>query len=350
MGRKSIDQSQESGSNSVNIIAGGNLVLPTITYEQAKEIALNVFRENVIKLSDLAESIARSRAEKITEEFLQNLHARHPDFVKNLGDPDLQMALFDAQKAYARSGVDSLRQILVDLLTQRALKESQDLEVLVLNEAILSASKLTEGQRKTIAIVFILKYTSTEAVGSAANYFGDFLPKYLYPLIENASTKKIDFQHIEYVSAGAVSISASHLGSCLAASLEGIFTSGFDESEISAELRSAAKGKDVFIPCLRDASKLQLNNLANSKVEFFANEKALDAFRAEIVKLSGMGLLTPEQVLSEFVESNPLARSLSEIYNGSDMKNLSLTSTGIALGNAYWRMATKTEASLSIWL
>src|SRR5918999_2351247 len=146
------DQRQEGGRESTNIQAGRDITVsqgPSV--EEVREIALDVFHRNFLQLQGLAEDVARGRAEKITNEFLKQLQDRNPAALESSKDPDMQLALFSAQREYARSGDADLEQVLVDLLVDRASEQHPGLRTIVLNEAITAAPKLTEDQRRAVA-------------------------------------------------------------------------------------------------------------------------------------------------------------------------------------------------------
>lgn len=344
------NQVQISGENSPNVNAGRDVIMNGPSYSEVREIALNVYYDNVPQLSRVAQATAQTRAEEITEDFLSNFVTKHPQALSNLSDPDVQIDLWEIQKGYARSGEEELRKILVDLLTERASKGDRSLEVIVLNEAIVCAPKLTEGQRKAIAIIFILKYTSAKQLNSIQDYYSEYLPTYLYPLLKGCASNVIDFQHIEYVGTGAVSISSSPFIGCLKVDQDALYTKGFDEAEISNELRDLAKDKDVFIASRRDSSKIQVNNMTNSALDAFAAGKGLSSHVDELRRLADLGNMSDEEVLAEFIQSNESAQQLVDTFSKSIMNRVTLTSIGIALGHAYWKRVTGGDVPLAVWL
>ena len=132
------DVTQTSADDAINVAAGGNVVIykAGLTYSEAKELALDVYRSNALELSGIAERIARDRVDEFTADFLERLRVSHPQPPETLGDPDMQYALFDAQRHAARSATKGLDEILLDLLVQRATSKQEDLLQIVLNEAI----------------------------------------------------------------------------------------------------------------------------------------------------------------------------------------------------------------------
>ena len=118
--------------------------------EEVRTVALDVFRANFLELQGIAADVARARAEAITEAFISHLQDRSPQALQAAANPDMQRALFAAQREYACSGDADLEQALVDLLVERAERADRSIEAIVLNEAINSVPKLTPAQRRRL--------------------------------------------------------------------------------------------------------------------------------------------------------------------------------------------------------
>src|SRR4026209_709950 len=113
------EQSQTSGDNSVNIQGEDVTLNLGVNYSEARQIALDVFDANFYKLSQAAAEMAKQRAREIIDDFLSKLAERNPVASENTKDPDVQYAIFTAQREYARSGDKDLSDILVDILVDR---------------------------------------------------------------------------------------------------------------------------------------------------------------------------------------------------------------------------------------
>jgi len=95
-------QKQGSGDNSTNLQGKEIVINQGISYSDAKEIALDVFKGNFLQLKEEAAIIAQNRAEEITEDFLNHLNDRNPEAIKEFEQPAMQDALFTAQKEYLK--------------------------------------------------------------------------------------------------------------------------------------------------------------------------------------------------------------------------------------------------------
>lgn len=349
MGRR--DQAQEAGDNSTNYQAGKDIHVHGLSIDEARTVALDVFRSNALELAGVAQTLAVTRAEQLTNEFLTKLETEIPERVDQLADPDVQSVLFQAQKEFARSGEDDLRVALVDLLAARVGEEDRNLRTLALNEAIVSAPKLTEKQRRAIAWVFFLKYTRPTNIGTPEDYYLR-LKNEVSALGVSLPTGHADYQHVEYVGAGSLSISSRSFASGIMSGVEGFYTKGFAENDIDAALLAELQACQFVIPALRDQSRFQLNLLADEDLEKRATALGLEGRIPDLQNVVSLGRMSEGEVSDEVVARVPEFSALRDTWDDdkTGLRSLTLTSVGLALGHAYWTRLTGSNASLEIWL
>ncbi len=318
---------------------------------EAREVALDVFRANALELRGIAQAVAVSRAEEITNEFLDKLGSTDPTKSERLADPDMQSVLFEAQKEYARSGEEDLKEALIDLLTARAGQVDRDLRTLALNEAIVSAPKLTEAQRRSVAWVFYLRYTRDIRSGTVDSFYAQ-LERVATALRTNVADRHADYQHMEYVGVGAISISTVSLGVAISSGSEGLFTKGFSEDNVDKQLLDRLFEAKLVLPCLRNPENLQLNHLSKEDLPKRVQAAGLEADLELIKPLITMNPMSEDEVVAEAIARVPALQSLGEVWSSENngMKNFTLTSVGLALGHAYWSRLTGSTSPLSIWL
>ncbi|WKN47847.1 LPO_1073/Vpar_1526 family protein [Nocardioides sp. Arc9.136] len=345
------EQEQSGGENSTNLQAGGDLVYIGPSREEVKEIALAVFQQNFLELRGIAEDVALARADKITTEFLTKMYAEAPEAAERFSDPDVQRSVFNAQREYACSGEDDLGQVLVDLLVDRVKEDDRNLRTLALNEAITAAPKLTEAQRRAIALAFLVRYTRVPAILPNAQSVIDVrlrgtmltLPVPTEPL------RDVDFQHIEYVGAGAVSISEVGLGDAIRTSQTSAFTNGFSAEQMPEDLRDSPLRHRLLMPCFRNPENFQLQVPATQDVDDLIKTLGAEHLRSSVVQVQELGVLSGAEVEADLKARAPDVAALFEEWNGTALKNVTLTSVGLALGHAYWRRFGG-DAPLSVWL
>lgn len=345
------DQAQEAGDNSINYQAGKDIHVYGLSIDEARTVALDVFRSNALELAGVSQTLAVARAEQLTNEFLTKLETEIPERVDQLADPDVQGVVFQAQKEFARSGEDDLRVALVDLLAARVGEDDRNLRTLALNEAIASAPKLTEKQRRAIAWVFYMRYARPTNLGTPEDYYSR-LSKEVPALGVVLPTGHADYQHIEYVGAGSLSIASYSFAQGIMSGVEGLYTNGFAETDVGADLLTELKACRFVVPALRDSSRLQLNLLAHQDLEERATAVGLEARIQDLRNVISLGRMTESDVSDEVVARVPEFATLRDAWENDQtgLRTVTLTSVGLALGHAYWSRLTGSNASLKIWL
>jgi hypothetical protein len=346
---------QRGGDASTNVQAGRDLMLHTgVTIEEVREIALGVFHQNFLELRGIAEDVARGRAERITNDFLDALQERAPNALDSASDPDMQRAIFDAQKEYACSGDEDLEAVLVDLLVDRANEHVRETRTIVLNEAITAAPKLTPQQRRAIAVCFFVRHTRWTGPLSVDGYYEGYLLHNLVPLAQDLPAKHTAYQHIEYVGAGTVGIGSVQLVEALQRSAQGYFTHGVASEELPESLRSLPDETGLLIPSLRDPDKFQLpfrtEEELNEVLSKLDEEDIRGDLAGDIRQVFNTGLLTSVEIRDEIVARVPGFEALLSAWDDTPLNHLNLTSVGIAIGHGYWRRLTGSDAPLAIWI
>jgi hypothetical protein len=344
-------QELNTGDGGTNYQAGGDIINNGPSREEVQEIALGVYRANALELRGIAEDIAFARAERITTDFLNRLMEEDPASAKNLADPDIQSVMFTAQKEYARSGEEDLAATLVDLLADRTAETDRSLRTLVLNEAILSVPKLTEQQRRAIGLVFLLRYSRwTGSAATPEDYFREHLVKNVLALGDDLPTSPQNYQHIEYVGAGSVSVSSAPFGTVLRAGVEALFTRGFSMDAVPEDLRIDGRIQQLLIPCRRIPEMYQVSVMATQDIPKVAEQRGLGDLEQPLVNLAQQGVLQDHEVVEEAIAFDGRIGDISEAWESSSLQNLTLTSVGIAIGHTYWRRLAGGTAPLSVWL
>lgn len=161
-------QTQRSGANSRNIQV--DTINYGIGFADARDIALQTFRENFYELSETAKRIATERAEELVSSFLGKLERESPELLIKIEDPDIQYSVVNAQMQYARNGQKQNLDLLTDLLVKRFQVEDGSLKGIVLNESIAVMTKLTLNQIKFTTALFIVKHCKFDGVEILIDY------------------------------------------------------------------------------------------------------------------------------------------------------------------------------------
>jgi len=346
----SIDQSQEAGDDSTNVqIARVSIVNHGLNYKDVRDIALDVFRQNIERLSHNAAVLFEKRATEFTDNFLAELQKRNPEGAGKAEDPDFQISLLTSQKEYSRTGDKNLGDLLIDLLVDRSKSEHRDIMQIVLNESLVIAPKLTLEQLASLAIIFILAYTQKTNLTSHQD-FQKYLQDHVIPYASLISKKITCYQHLEYSGCGSAGAFMRQLGELLGQTYPGLFTKGFEEAGLKERVPELI-GTSLIIPSLCDPSKLQINALNEMTFESNAGKMGLSKEVQDKAKAFWKGHILPaDQIRKRVIELVPEMDNIFEVWGESLMNRFSLTSVGVAIAHAYARSKTGFVADLSIWI
>ncbi len=349
------NQSQTSGNSSNNLQAGGNITIGA-SYTEIKQIAQDIFNTNFLILRGEAKSIAENRANEIVDDFLSKYHdkiastSNETDMLDAAKDPDFQYALFATQRDYARSGKKELKEMLVDILMQRAECKDNELRKIVLNEAIEVAPKVTQRQLNIISLSFLLMHSINHGVINIET-FNNYFKEQILPFCGDLTEHNSDYQHISYARCGTTSQFGTSLFDAVKRQYCGVLTTGFDEPAIAQlNLNTEQRNKSI-ITCLRNSSKLQVNAINLDRLDKLAHEINLSTDQLNALKgLLENNVINQESFNSELLSLSPNFGILIDAWQKTPLKSLQLTSVGIALAQANIKKTINKDLDLSIWI
>ena len=316
---------------------------------EARQIALDVFKANALELAGIARDVAESRVNEITERYLGDLLRRNPAALASFRDPDMQYAIFMAQREYARSGSEELEQMLVDLLVERAT--ATDLVRIVLNEAITVAPKLTAPQLDTLSLILLLVHNppfrySFETLAE----FGAYLTANVTPFINESQNDSGTYLHLKY--AGCVSMDSGGVGWPLriTGALLGCFTRAFSAEQLH-NIDPNGRLADILIPCFHHWSARQLKPMDEPSLRSLCAERGLGAKEVDgLLFLQTNYGLDGDAAYQLLTKLDPKFEILSNQPFVGGLDYVQLTSVGIAIANANVRRRIGLEFDLTYWI
>jgi hypothetical protein len=345
-------QKQEGGDSSTNVQGHAIVIHQGISYSDAKEIALDVYKANFLQLSRDAVEVARARAEEITDAFLEKLKQENEAAVSELKKPGMQAALFDAQKQYAKTGDKNLEGLLVDILVERASTPERNIHQIVLDESLAVAAKLTTEQMDALTINFLLSKTkklNLLNLDAVSRYFDTDILPFLAELTETSSC----YEHLEYVGCGSL----IHLGGIhsiehlFRIQYPGLFSKGFDQSRFETDIAPVSDYPDLLMACFHDTAKLQINSL---DIDVLKQKLEQRNSSADLInKFTGLfnsSLMSDQEIKEYLLKAKPEAKKLFDLWEKSSISKFTLTTVGIAIAQANFRRRTGTKLNLSIWI
>lgn len=344
------DQTQKAGDNSTNIQADSITVHQGLSLTEVRQLALEVFRANFFELAGEAKNIARQRAEEVTENFLKKLQTEHTSGLKQAQEPDFQHALYTVQKEYARCGDKELGDLLVDLLVDRTKQESRSILQIVLNESLAVAPKLTQDQLAALSLIFLFKYTIHQRINDH-NTLGQYLDRHVAPFASLITDKAACYQHLEYSGCGTVGIGSVDLASVFSRNYGGLFSKGFEDSKFQSKQCAIPASHAIFLPCLNDATRRQVNGINEDVIRSEGKRLALtENDIGKLVALHNETLMSADEIKKRVIDIRPYMERVFKIWADSNMNHFTLTSVGIAVGHANIKKNVGEFTDLAIWI
>lgn len=341
------DQSVDTGGTAIQ--AGRDVVVQQgISAEQMAEIMVAVGKQLAVFTSE-----ARQIADERIVAFQQSILARfakpgeaNPEAFK---DPDFQYLLADAQEAVARSGDQAVRETLVDIIARRSMEKDRTRLALTLNHAAKLAANLTENEFAALSLVYLVRYTVRQVPNPTE--FGRYVNANLIPFAKLVSRENASYWHIAAQSCGSVDpLGEFGIEASWRENYAGVLGKGFTRETLEAHLPEGMKhALDPFLlPCLNDPTLLQPNALTFEIFKGYKDRTGLTedqlrnvwgAFQGTIPNIPD--LLRPRV---------PDIDLLFEVWNSTPARQLSLTSTGIAIGHANASRVVGFNAQLQTWI
>ncbi|QKE71902.1 hypothetical protein HPK19_03380 [Arthrobacter citreus] len=173
-----------------------------LSINQTKEMMLDMFNDNFVKLSNKAGEIALQRAEELTNNFLERIQNENSDLVNSFEDPDMLYILLQSQMQFARSGNPELEELLVNLLIDRTKEKDQSLKQMTLNEAVLTLPKLNDSHIYYLTMCFVLTEVFSSIKLNNLEEIRNLIGKVIPPFIGKGDYFEIvdiDQKHLDYI-------------------------------------------------------------------------------------------------------------------------------------------------------
>lgn len=344
-------QNQSAGEGALAVQAGGNaLVIQGISYESARQIALDVYQANFPVLVMEAAGLARARAEELTDKFLKQLHLQNPDALSQATTPSFQNALLKAQREHACAGDSELADLLVDLLVDRTKEQPRSLLQIVIDLALETAPKLTEPQLAVLGAVFLLGYA--KSLSPTWEGVVKWLKDHLEPVLSEAVVTTSTLSHLQFTGCANVSqFQAAEIASGLLDTYSYFFQTGVTSEQLAE--KALPPSALQFIQAMPGRPGLvQVNILSPATIGEIVKAGELDAESAEKLKqlLTTYRKSAPEfreQVVAEL----PFMQRAFDFWQVDQAGQIVPTSVGLAIGHAYVKKTIKNEfAPLNIWI
>jgi len=221
---------------------------------------------------------------------------------------------------------------------------------IVLNESLTVASKLTTGQLDILSLIFMLKYSIRYDLTSLLS-LKEYLNNTILPFASKLTKENAHFQHLEYAGCGGISLGNRSLESIFLTNYPGLFSKGFTNEEAENLVSDPQKQLGIFTPCLHNEKLLQVSAVNYDVIKRICKENKLtEQVESQVIELQKNNIMTDEEVKLYLVKLVPNMEILFDHWENSSLKNMTLTSVGIALAHANIRRMINDSIDLSIWI
>jgi len=345
-------QKQQGGDSSTNLQGKSIVINQGITYTDAKEIALDVYKANFLQLSRDAADVARARAEELTDAFLSKLQAENESAVSELSKPGMQVAIYEAQKQYAKTGDKDLEGLLVDILVERASTPERSIHQIVLDESLAVAAKLTTEQMDALTVNFLISKTKNNALLSL-EAVNEYFDKDIIPFLSELTATSSCYEHLEYASCGShLQVGNIHaVEQIFCTQYPGLFSKGFEAAHFESEIGPVLIYEKLLMPCFHDSSKLQINALdTDTLTKLLEPDSIPPDVSSKFHNMFNASLMNNQEIKNYLLIAKPETNKLFDLWDNSSISKFVLTTVGIALAQANFRRRTGRKLDLSIWV
>ena len=343
---------QEGGDESTNLQAQSITINHGISYKDAKDIAIDVYKSNYLQLSQDAAAIATERATKLTEHFLARLKAENEQALQSMREPSMQMALYNAQKAYATTGDNDLEEVLVNILVERAAQDKRTLKQIILDESLIVAPKLTFEQMDALTLNFLISKTRNPRLVNI-EALTNYLRNEIVPFIASLQIKSSAFEHLQYAGCGSI-MEATHIlpiEQIFRDTYKGLFSKGGNKDEYKDFLEDPNLGPQLVTQCLRFPNLFQIRAVSDDAVDEICKK---NNFQSEInqkaKELLEMHTMSQQEVKEDILRLCPETEKLFEAWEKTNISKFTLTTVGIAIARANLKRRAGIEIDLGIWI
>jgi hypothetical protein len=349
------EQGQEVGSNAVAIQSGGDTVVTVgMTPTEVQGIIHSAMVAAMPFFTAVAEAKAQERMGELEQRVMEKLASQPATSEEALKDPDFQYMLTRAHHSYARSGDSQIAETLVDLIAQRAAQPGRSRLSLSLNDAVDKTALLTKNEFAELSLVYTLRYMRRLTVNNFPSFLA-FLKECVLPHIPDISEHASSYQYLQAHSCAHIEMGSFELRELLIRIYAGVLSKGFDQSAfegaVPEQLRLLFGDRTLVIPCLHDPDKWQLNAMSKETYDPVADHLGFSKHDGDLLwNMFERTLLTDQELVDKVSFHLPSFRKLRDLWETTQLKNLSLTTVGIALGYANARRLGGIRADLSIWI
>jgi hypothetical protein len=264
------------------------------------------------------------------------------------GDPSFLKALTNTQEAYSQTDDPVVKESLVDLIARRSNEETRSRLSLTLEQCVEIAGRLTKEEFATLALTFIFRYTVRNNLTTLAS-FHQFLNESINPFINDIPTEHSAFNYLEAQRCATINVTEAAWPAIFTGSYTAFFLKGFDRTEDQGGLNRLPP--NFLIPCLHGNGRFQLSAVNENVFRELGGAVGLDEELITSAWATNVStLMSPEEMLTSLRAHVPNFAIFTERWTETPLKNLTLTSAGLAIGYSSAARSANFDGDLAIWV
>ena len=320
-----------------------------ISLAEARQIAIDVTRTEILALQHSAIKTVQDRishiADEITEEVRQRLNGDFSIF----GEPDFQFILHNVGVSFAKTGDTSIEKLLVKLVGERATEKSRSAKQSILNEAIEICGKITERQLIILTSIFVPMHTIAEAKN--LKELGAYLEETIAGPLKDFSEDELEFDHLEFsrcISA-RVAVNAK-LIDYIRDGYAQFFANGIPEERIPSNLKGYLYDKDLFTISDDDQRKVYPISLNRDELKKQLALKPITEEDRKFLEELYTSFTFNKDITKKMIAGvSPNMNPIFEKWDRTQIENWQLTAVGKVLAMSYARYL-KIDLDYGTWL
>lgn len=340
-------QKQQSGDNSTNMQLNNVTIVNNykIIGNNEKEELMATFKKSMPSLKESAQYELNKSAKDVSDGFIDKTTEQEEKIIKKifgrLSEPNMQIAIFEAQKGYAKYGNKEKLDRLIELLIEKGKQTPGSLKDILLDDAIEKLSKMTSNQLN------ILSYLLAITINDPSNTLEDFHQNYVNALLQFYSSidnKRLD-NDIQYLmQLGCIrqisfAQNENKIIKQIKNSYTGLFAAGFTKQEFESEYSGPIN--TIIIPCISNNSLWQISALNNNILEQICNNMNITQSQKEVLEKYSNKILSNEKIEEILTQMEPNMKDLLD--NTNRINNFELMPLGTLIGLKNYELVLRTS-------
>ena len=337
---------QTAGNNSNNLNVMGDYH-EGLSYKDARQVALDVFKANSSVYTEIAKKTIEERVVNITDDIFTMIYSELPDTVEKLVEPAVQDTLLKIQKEYAKNDDPALKERLIVLLKNRLKADEKDMETIVLDEALEIVPKLTSIQLNILSLHLTVLRILHHEVTNRDTFFNMLTSKILV-FYSDHMNKTMEYAHLQYLGcAGILSEGGTYkpIEEIFRNRYAGLFSRGFNKEEFYEYMGiEIQEFQQLITTCQIDREKYQFNAMNEDVLRYSIAQSGKQEYEEKLLQYYKEHIMEIQEI-KEDISSN--VQGFEELANfwkkTSEFKSMNLTSVGIEIGLLNYNLQTGSE-------